>query len=55
MKITVFWDVMTGSLVEICHHFGITCCLNLQGRTSLPEEGGSTFHTEDDTTPLVSY
>jgi len=52
MKITVFWDVMTGSLVESCRHFGITCCLNLQGRTSPPEDGGSTCHTPDDTNLL---
>jgi len=50
MKITVFWDMTTGSLVESFWHFGVTCCLNLQGRTSPPEDGGSTCHTADDTT-----
>jgi hypothetical protein len=36
VKTTVFWDVMTGSLVESCQHFGVTCFLHLQGRISLP-------------------
>lgn len=52
MKITVFWDVMTGRMVESCQHFGVTCCLNLQGRTSPSEDGGSTCHTADNTTLL---
>jgi len=52
MKITVFWDVMTGGLVGSCRHFGITCYLNLQGRTFPPEDGGSTHHTADATTLL---
>jgi hypothetical protein len=47
MKIIVFLDVMTGIQVESCQHLGVTCCLNLQGRTSLPEDGGSTCHTAD--------
>jgi hypothetical protein len=29
--ITVFWDGKPCSSVEICKHFGETCCIHLQG------------------------
>ena len=33
MKITVFWDVMSYSLTEICQHYGeLAVCLYCQGR-----------------------
>jgi hypothetical protein len=33
VKITIFCDVMQGSLVEAQQHFEAMCCLCLQGRT----------------------
>jgi hypothetical protein len=30
VKTTVFWDMMPCSLVDMCQHFGGTCCLNPQ-------------------------
>jgi hypothetical protein len=31
-KITVFWDVMPSSLVDVYQCLGGMCCLHLQGR-----------------------
>jgi hypothetical protein len=31
MKITVSWEVMPFSLLDVYRHFGATCCIHLQG------------------------
>jgi hypothetical protein len=44
IMITIFWDVMPCSLVEVYTHSWGTCCPPIQGRTvTSPEEGENTF------------